>query len=192
MSAAARRAVSISVARLPEHEGRSHGRGDPTASIPFDARRSGFCHGRGRRLPRTRGLTHAQQRSSATILAEVARLRCAPATARTTSPARLRTAKQPHISAAPSRMRGLTPALTIDYINAHGTSTPLNEVRNHRHQKKAFGGEAYGNKVSSRKSMTAICWAGAAARLRPLPALWQASVGALYRRPSIYKSRIGV
>ena len=55
---------------------------------------------------------------------------------------------------------GLTPA-DVDYINAHGTSTPLNEKYETIAIKKAFGDEAYNVKVSSTKSMTGHLLGGA-------------------------------
>ena len=134
---------------------------DPTAaSIPFDARRSGFVMGEGAGCLVLESLTHAQQRG-ATILAEVAGYGASGDAYHITSPS-------PDGDAAAHAIRGaiedagLTPA-DVDYINAHGTSTPLNEKYETIAIKKAFGDEAYNVKVSSTKSMTGHLLGGAAA-----------------------------
>ena len=134
---------------------------DPTAaSIPFDARRSGFVMGEGAGCLVLESLTHAQQRG-ATILAEVAGYGASGDAYHITSPS-------PDGEAAAHAIRGaiedagLTPA-DVDYINAHGTSTPLNEKYETIAIKKAFGDEAYNVKVSSTKSMTGHLLGGAAA-----------------------------
>ena len=134
---------------------------DPTcASIPFDARRSGFVMGEGAGCLVLESLTHAQARG-ATILAEVAGYGASGDAYHITSPA-------PEGDAAARAIRGaiedagLTPA-DVDYINAHGTSTPLNEKYETIAIKKAFGDAAYKVKVSSTKSMTGHLLGGAAA-----------------------------
>ena len=134
---------------------------DPTcASIPFDARRSGFVMGEGAGCLVLESLTHAQARG-ATILAEVAGYGASGDAYHITSPA-------PEGDAAARAIRGaiedagLIPA-DVDYINAHGTSTPLNEKYETIAIKKAFGDAAYKVKVSSTKSMTGHLLGGAAA-----------------------------
>ena len=134
---------------------------DPdAASLPFDARRGGFVMGEGAGCLVLESLTHAQQRG-ATILAEAAGYGASGDAYHITSPS-------PDGEAAAHAIRsaiedaGLTPA-DVDYINAHGTSTPLNEKYETIAIKKAFGDEAYNVKVSSTKSMTGHLLGGAAA-----------------------------
>lgn len=134
---------------------------DPScASIPFDARRSGFVMGEGAGCLVLESLSHAEARG-ATILAEVAGYGASGDAYHITSPS-------PDGEAAAHAIRGaiedagLAPA-DVDYINAHGTSTPLNEKYETIAIKKAFGDAAYKVKISSTKSMTGHLLGGAAA-----------------------------
>jgi len=120
------------------------------ASRPFDRERDGFLFGEGAAILVVESAEHALQRG-ATILAEVTG-------AALTSDAF-------HISAPEPTGRGAARAMTramedagitpeqVDYIVAHGTSTPLNDVTETRAIKAAFGEEAYGVPISSPKSM---------------------------------------
>ena len=125
---------------------------DPTAaSIPFDARRSGFVMGEGAGCLVLESLTHAQQRG-ATILAEVAGYGASGDAYHITSPS-------PDGDAAAHAIRGaiedagLTPA-DVDYINAHGTSTLLGDKAETLAVKTVFGGRESAPPMSSTKSAT--------------------------------------
>jgi 3-oxoacyl-[acyl-carrier-protein] synthase II len=126
---------------------------DPVgASRPFDATRDGFVPAEGAGILILEELEHARARK-ATILAEVVGYGA-------TGDAYHITAPDPEGSGAAEAIRvalrhaGLE-AGQVDYVNAHGTSTPLNDKLETMAIKKAFG-EAAARKVaiSSTKSMT--------------------------------------
>lgn len=128
------------------------GNADPeTACRPFDADRSGFVMGEGAGIVVLESLTHAKQRG-ATIIAEVAGYGATSDAYHITSP--------DPTGQGPSRAMqlaiedaGLQPQ-DITYINAHGTSTPINDAAETAAIKLALGEAAYQTKVSSTKSMT--------------------------------------
>jgi 3-oxoacyl-[acyl-carrier-protein] synthase II len=120
------------------------------ASRPFDRTRDGFVFGEGAGILVVESAQHALDRG-AVILAEIAGAAL--------------TADAYHISAPEPTGRGATMAMTkalrqaglapdeVDYIVAHGTSTPLNDVTETRAIKAAFGDYAYKLPISSPKSM---------------------------------------
>jgi 3-oxoacyl-[acyl-carrier-protein] synthase II len=125
---------------------------DPqTASRPFDKERDGFLMGEGAGMLIMESLEHAQSRG-APILGEVTGYG-------TTDDAH-------HISAPAENGAGAAMAMKlalenadlettdIGYINAHGTSTPLNDKSETAAIKTVFGEQAYSIPVSSTKSMT--------------------------------------
>lgn len=152
--------IRISIAGFQNMKALHTGDDPLAASIPFDARRSGFVMGEGAGVLVLESLSHAQARG-ATILAEVAGYGASSDAYHITSP-------DPEGEGAAYAMRraiedaGLTPA-DVDYINAHGTSTPLNEKYETIAIKKAFGEAAKTVRVSSTKSMTGHLLGGAAA-----------------------------
>jgi|DewCreStandDraft_2_1066082.scaffolds.fasta_scaffold00104_27 3-oxoacyl-[acyl-carrier-protein] synthase II len=124
----------------------------PTAaSRPFDKDRDGFVMGEGAGVLVIEALEHAERRGAA-VLAELVGFG--------------QTADAYHITAPPPGHEGAARAMRraledaglgpedVDYINAHGTSTPLNDAAETAAIKAVFGPRAYELVVSSTKSMT--------------------------------------
>ncbi|HQU57555.1 MAG: beta-ketoacyl-ACP synthase II [Phaeodactylibacter sp.] len=122
-----------------------------TASRPFDRDRDGFVLGEGGGALILEELEHAKKRG-AKIYAEVAG-------GGATADAYHITAPHPEGFGARNVMRiamkeaGLTTA-DIDYINVHGTSTPLGDIAEVKAIQQVFGEDAYRLNISSTKSMT--------------------------------------
>ena len=125
---------------------------DPAhASRPFDKNRSGFVMGEGAGLVVMESLEHAEKRG-AHIYAELVGYGANADAYHVTSPA-------PHgeyqakCMARAIEDAGLSPA-DIDYVNAHGTSTHMNDQGETEAIKTTFGAAAKDVSVSSIKSMT--------------------------------------
>jgi 3-oxoacyl-[acyl-carrier-protein] synthase II len=137
----------------------SHGE-DATASRPYDAKRDGFVCGEGSGVFVLETLEHAQRRG--------ARILCELAGYGATSDAY-------HIVAPCVDGEGAARAMKmavfdaglqledVDYINAHGTSTPANDASETAGIKKLFGERAYQIPVSSTKSMVGHALGGSGA-----------------------------
>lgn len=121
------------------------------ASIPFDAERNGFVMGEGAGILLLEELGHAQSRD-AHIYAEVLGYGATCDAHHITAPAPDGTGGAAAMTAALADA-STTPE-SIDYINAHGTSTPLNDLCETTAVKTAFGTHAYHLMMSSTKGMT--------------------------------------
>ncbi len=123
---------------------------EPTkASRPFDSERDGFVMSEGAGIVFLEEYEHAKQRG-ATILGEIVGYGVTTDAYHITSP---------DYTGAANAMKlalkmGEIDVSAVDYINAHGTSTPEGDKSETKAIKSVFGDHAYQLKVSSTKSMT--------------------------------------
>ena len=134
---------------------------DPkTASRPYDKDRDGFIMGEGSGIVVLETLEHA--------LARGAKIYCEVAGGGATADAYHITAPHPDGLGAKNVMlraledAGMVPE-DIDYINTHGTSTPLGDLAEAKAIVSVFGEHAYNLNISATKSMTGHCLGAAGA-----------------------------
>lgn len=144
--------VSLAMAGLNVMTALSTRNEDPqAASRPFDKDRDGFVMGEGAAILILESLEHALARG-ANILCELSGYGTTDDAYHISAPAENGAGAALCMQLA-LRDAGLQPS-EIDYINAHGTSTPLNDKSETAAIKTVFGEHAYQLPISSTKSMT--------------------------------------
>ena len=152
--------TAISFAGFAAARALASANGDPeTASKPFDRNRSGFVHAEGGAILILEELESAKRRG-APILAEVAGFGMS--------------ADALHITAPPENGEGAVRSMRralksagiapeqVDYVNAHGTATPVGDLAETRAIRTVFGDHADRLAVSSTKSMLGHALGGSA------------------------------
>ena len=130
------------------------------ASRPFDADRDGFVPAEGAGVLVLESMEHAVNRG-ANVIAEILGYGVSSDAFHAVQPDENGEGAARAIRFA-LRDAVITPE-DVDYINAHGTSTPLNDASETKAIKKAFGEAAYTVPISSTKSMTGHALGGAGA-----------------------------
>lgn len=119
------------------------------ASRPFDGKRDGFVMSEGAGILVLEEYEHAKQRG-ATIFGEIVGYGSTTDAYHITSPDFYGAARAMKLALEMARIH----PTDVDYINAHGTSTPEGDKSETKAIKATFGSHAYKLKVSSTKSMT--------------------------------------
>ena len=130
------------------------------ASRPFDAERDGFVIGEGAGILILENLAFAQERG-VKILAEMTAYGASADAYHITAP--LESGEGAALAVQRALDKAGIKANEIDYINAHGTSTPLNDKMETKAIKTVFGDYAYNIPISSTKSMMGHLLGGAGA-----------------------------
>lgn len=153
-------------------------------SIPFDKDRSGFVLGEGAGIVILEELEHAKARG-AKIYAELSGYGCSSDAHHITAPEE--SGEGPAVAMKNAVNDAGLPLDAVQYINAHGTSTHLNDLVETRAIKKAFGDRAKDIKINSTKSMTGHLL-GAAGAIEAIACVKSIEEGYIHRTRGLIES----
>ena len=153
-------------------------------SIPFDKDRSGFVLGEGAGIVILEELEHAKARG-AKIYAELSGYGCSSDAYHITAPEE--SGEGPAVAMKNAVNDAGLPLDAVQYINAHGTSTHLNDLVETRAIKKAFGDHAKDIKINSTKSMTGHLL-GAAGAIEAIACVKSIEEGYIHRTRGLIES----
>ncbi len=153
-------------------------------SIPFDKDRSGFVLGEGAGIVILEELEHAKARG-AKIYAELTGYGCSSDAHHITAPEE--SGGGPAVAMTNAVKDAGIPMDAVQYINAHGTSTHLNDLVETRAIKKAFGDHAKDIKINSTKSMTGHLL-GAAGAIEAIACVKSIEEGYIHRTRGLIES----